>query len=80
MSLECVFTREALVAVVAGERFHRKVDPLVSLQVMVTIEALRALITFEWSIMRRRLLWRVRPWVAVHRMRVGSIAAIEPHG
>ena len=54
--LECILSREALVALCTGKRLDRQVDPLVALEIMVTIEALRALIAFEWSVVRGLLL------------------------
>lgn len=78
--LERVFPRKALVAVIARERFDGKMDPLVSLQIMISIEALRTLITFERPIMRWCLLRRIRPLLAVHTLRIGGVATVEPHG
>ena len=54
--LESILSREALVAVVAGERLDSKMNPLVALQIVVAVEALRALIAFERPIIRARLL------------------------
>lgn len=54
--LERVFPRKALVAVVAREGLDSQVDPLVSLQVVVPVEALRTLIALEWSIVCAWLL------------------------
>lgn len=41
---------------VAGERLDCQVDPLMSLQIVVSVEALRALVAFEWSVGRSWLL------------------------
>jgi hypothetical protein len=54
--LERILPREALVAVIAGERLDSQMYPLVSLQVMVAIETLWALVAFEWSIICSWLL------------------------
>lgn len=50
--LQRIFARETLVAVTARERLDRQVDPLMTLQVMVPVEALRALIALERAIVR----------------------------
>ena len=57
--LQRILSREALVAVGARERLDCQVDPLVSLQIVVAVEALRALIALEWPVGRGRLLVRV---------------------
>lgn len=56
MTLERVLSREALVAVVAGEGLDRQMDPLVSFQIVIPIEALWALITFERPVIHGRWL------------------------
>jgi hypothetical protein len=45
--LECVLPRKALVAMVARERLDSQMYPLVSLQVVVPVEALWTLVAFE---------------------------------
>ena len=40
----------------AWEWLHSKVNPLVSLQIVISVKALRALIAFERSIIRYRLM------------------------
>ncbi len=45
--LQSVLAREALVAVAARERLHRQMYPLVPLQVVIPVEALRALVALE---------------------------------
>lgn len=74
VSLERVLSREALVAVVAGERLDSKMDPLMPLQVVVPVETLRALIALERSVVSSRLLMlRV-----AHEMRHGCrVPAVE---
>jgi hypothetical protein len=48
----------------ARERLHRQMDPLMSLQIVVAVERLWALITFEGSVILLLLLtWMMR----VHR-------------
>lgn len=59
MYLESVFPRERLVAVVAREWLHGEVNPFVTRQIVVAIEALRALVTLERSIVSGWLLRRV---------------------
>lgn len=48
--LECIFPRKALLAPPAREWFNRKMYPLVPLQIVIPIEALRTLITLERSL------------------------------
>lgn len=50
VSLQCIFAGEALVAMSAWKRFHRQMDSLVSLQVMIAIETLGTLIALERTI------------------------------
>ena len=47
--LQGIFPREALITVVAWERLPREMDPLMALQVVIPVEALRALIALERS-------------------------------
>lgn len=51
--LQCVFTAEAFVAVVARERLDRQMDPLVALQIVIAVERLGALVALEGSLMDR---------------------------
>lgn len=62
---------------IARERLHCKMNSLMALQVVVPIEALWTLVTFERSVLRRRLLRRRIPLRAIHR--VGCIATVEVH-
>lgn len=55
MSLQRILPRKALITVAAGEWLHRQMNPLMSLQVMIAVEALGALIAFEWTIIMRWL-------------------------
>jgi hypothetical protein len=73
--LESVLPRKALVTVVAREGLDSQMNSLVSLQVMIAIEALWTLITLEWPVVRSRLLMgRV-----AEKMRHGRcMAAVEP--
>lgn len=62
----------------AGEGLHSQMDPLVALQIMIPVEALRALVTFEWSIGRggsQAMRWWVR---SIHVLRVGDVSTVEP--
>ena len=62
-NLQCILPGEALLAVSARERLHCQMDSLMSLQIVVTIEGLWTLITFEGSVILLLLLPRV---VTVH--------------
>jgi hypothetical protein len=60
--------------VIAGEGLNRKMYPLVSLQIMVPVEALWALIALEGSIVGSRLLMLG----VSHKVRHGcSVPAVE---
>lgn len=50
MSLESILAREAFIAVTARERLDSQVDTLVALQIVISIEALWALIALERAI------------------------------
>jgi hypothetical protein len=60
--------------VVAGERLDSQMYPLVSLQVVVSVEALRTLVTFKWSIVCRGLLVG---WMAKEVRHGRCVAAVE---
>jgi hypothetical protein len=72
--LECVFAGETLVAVAAGEWFHCQVNALVSLQVVIAVETLRALIALEGPVIYRLGLLGV---CAVNVLHVGRVATVE---
>jgi len=55
-NLQCIFPRKALLAMAARERLHCQMDPLVSLPIVVAVERLWALITFEGSVILLLLL------------------------
>jgi len=58
--LQSVLPAEALVTVSAGEGLDSQVDPLVPLEVVVPVEALRALVTLEGPLsLRHRVVLRV---------------------
>lgn len=59
--LQSVLPGEALLAKCARERLHREVNPLMPLQVVIPVEALRALVALE-----RAVLLRVLRSVGVH--------------
>lgn len=63
--LQCVLPREALLAMIARERLDRQMDPLMPLQIVVAVEALRALVALERTIVGRRRLsmGRMVGWV-----------------
>lgn len=50
VSLEGILAGETLIAVGARERLHRQMNSLVSLQIVISIEALRALVALKRSI------------------------------
>jgi hypothetical protein len=54
--LECILSRETLVAMCTRERFYRKMYSLVTLEIVVPIEALGALVALEWPVVRSLLL------------------------
>jgi hypothetical protein len=54
--LECILSRETFIAMCTRERFYRKMYSLVTLKIMVTIEALWALVTLERPVVRSLLL------------------------
>lgn len=54
--LQGILSREALIAVLAREGLYRQMNSLVSLQVVVPVEALRALVALEWPVIGRLLL------------------------
>ena len=73
-NLESILSREALIAVSTWEWLNRKVNTLVSFQIVVAVETLRALITFERSIIMRLRLGRM--WRAVHG-HTGCMTTVE---
>jgi hypothetical protein len=69
MSLQCIFSRKALLAMSAREWLHSQMDPLMSLQIVVTIEGLWTLVTFERSVILLLLLsWMVAVHLPTHLM------------
>lgn len=61
----------------AGERLHRQMDPFMSLQVVVPVETLRALVALEGSVVRRtRWVARVG-WMAPVHLLHGQLTAGE---
>lgn len=77
--LERVLARKTFITVVAGERLHRKMNPFMPLQVMIAIEALRTLVTFEGPVICGLLLRGICSLLAVHGGGIRGIAAIESH-
>jgi hypothetical protein len=69
-NLQRIFPGEALLAVSTWEWLHSQMDPLMSLQIVVTIEGLWTLVAFERSVILLLLLSRVMAvyWSA-HLMR-----------
>lgn len=77
--LQRIFARETLVAVTARERLDRQVDPLMTLQVVVPVEALRALIALERAIVRWCLVGS-RMCLAVDVAHTRRVPAIRESG
>jgi hypothetical protein len=61
--------------VVAGERLNSKMDPLVALQIVIAVEALRALVALERPVIGSRLLVRRMPHKVRHGCRVPTVEA-----
>jgi hypothetical protein len=72
--LERIFPGETLVTVVTRERLDGQMYSFMPLQIVVSIEALWALVTLERSVVRSWLLVR---WVAKEVRHCRSVAAIE---
>ena len=69
-NLQCILPGEALLAVSTREWLHCQMDPLMSLQIVITIKGLWTLVTFEWSIILLLLLpGVVTVHLATHLMR-----------
>ena len=73
--LESILSGKTLVAVSTREGFDSQVDALVTLEIVVSVEALRALVASEWSVGLRVVLG--------HRVSVqllhGCMAAVVVH-
>lgn len=76
-NLQGILAREALLAVAARERFDRQVDPLVPLQVVVSVEALRALVALEGPVVLLLLL--LLALVAVHVLPAHLVRVLHAH-
>jgi hypothetical protein len=72
--LERVLAREALIAVIAGKRLDSKMDPLMPLQIVVSVEALRTLIALERPVIGSRLLVL---WMAHEMRHCCCVTAVE---
>lgn len=73
--LKRVLPRETLVAVSAWERLDSKMYPLVPLQVVIAVETLRTLVTFERSVVCRA--WLRLLWMTVDVMNLCCMPAVE---
>lgn len=70
--LESIFPRKALLTVPAREGLHRKMYPLMPLEVMVSVETLGTLIALEGSLIMRCWLW-----ISIHLLvQLGCMAAM----
>lgn len=67
--LESVLARERLVAVLAGEWLDSQMNTLMSLQIVIAVEGLWALIALE----RPVVLWRRLLWVSVRRTVIHAV-------
>ena len=66
-NLQCIFPREALLAMAAREWLDCQMDSLVSLQVVIAVEGLWALIALEGAV----IWWGLALWVMpVHLVRM----------
>lgn len=71
--LESILSGEALVAVIAGKRLHGQVNTLMTLEVVVSVEGLRAHVALEGAFLLSGLTVgvhvvmgsKVVPWVAM---------------
>ena len=70
--LERVLAREALITVTTRERLDGKMYPLMPLQIVIAVEALRTLVAPEWAIILWVRLW----WVAIHLVHLGCVATV----
>lgn len=59
------------------EWFHRQMDSLVSLQIVITVETLWALIAFEWPVVHGLRLLCVCSIDVLHICRVAAVEATE---
>jgi hypothetical protein len=75
MTLESIFSAKTLVTVVTRERLDSKMYTLVSLQVVVTAEALWALITLKWTVLRRVMMAMVVMHTRVLAMKMHRVGA-----
>lgn len=78
MSLQCILAGKTFIAMRTWKRLHRQMYALMSFQVVIPVEALRALITLERPVVGRpRLVDRVRRVPAVHLLHAGHVATVE---
>jgi hypothetical protein len=78
--LQRIFPREALLAVIAREGLDGQMNPFMTLQVVISIEALWALITFERAVVQGRGLpvsLMMRSMTTIHMLHARQMAAIE---
>lgn len=54
--LESILSRETLITMIAGKGLDRQMDSLVSFEIVIPVEALWALVAFEWPIVGSGLL------------------------
>jgi hypothetical protein len=77
-NLQCILAGKTFIAMRTWKRLHRQMYALMSFQVVIPVEALRALITLERPVVGRpRLVDRVRRVPAVHLLHAGHVATVE---
>lgn len=72
--LQCILAGEALVTVTTGEWLDRQMNALVPLEIVVAVEALRALIAFERSVVLR--VWLSLGMVSIHMLHMRCVATV----
>ena len=70
--LECILSRETFVTMSTREGFDRKVYPFMSLEIVISVEALWTLIAFE----RAFIVWCLR-WCSVHLLHLCRVPTVE---
>lgn len=76
--LQGVLAGKTFIAPRAREWLHSQMDALMTLQVVVAVETLWALVTLEGTIVVRSLVSLVRV-VVVHRLHIGCVTTVEAY-
>jgi len=78
VSLQCVLAGKALITMSAREGLDSQMNPLMTLQVMIAVEALGALVAFERSVCGGPGKAGVGHWVrSVQMLRAGDVSTVE---